>query len=115
MQIVERRDSETLLGLIQEHVQTGSIIYSDEWRAYCRLGEIGFEHSTVCHKYHFVDPVNNVHIQHVESYWSRQKLRIKRSKGCMKSVLQSVLNEYMFRDLFNDSLFDMIFVHLLNI
>ena len=69
MQIVERRNAETLLPIIQRHILPGSIVYSDQWAAYNRVGNIaGIEHHTVNHSLHFVDPVTGVHTQNIESY-----------------------------------------------
>ena len=70
MEIVPRRDAQALLPIIQAHVQPGTTIHSDEWRAYNTVGELSgvSRHSTVNHSLHFVDPVTGVHNQHVESY-----------------------------------------------
>lgn len=100
MKVVERRDKRTLMSIITSHVRPGTIIHSDEWPAYNEIASFDYEHGTVNHKHHFINPYNNVHTQHVESYWNRQKLRIKKSKGVKKTVIESVLNEYMFRDFF---------------
>ena len=37
MEIVDRRDAATLIPIIERHVAPGSIIYSDQWRAYAQL------------------------------------------------------------------------------
>ena len=44
-QIVQKRDKNTL---------TGSIIYSDDWKAYSCLGKDGYVHKVVVHKKEFV-------------------------------------------------------------
>ena len=52
---VDRRDAATLLPLIQQHIRRGSIIYSDEWKAYSRItATTGMSHETVNHLLHFV-------------------------------------------------------------
>ena len=53
---VEKRDAATLLPIIQHHIRPGSVIYCDEWRAYCRLGGMGYTHKTVNNSQNFVDP-----------------------------------------------------------
>jgi hypothetical protein len=106
MQVVAHRDRETLCEIIQRVVRPNSIIHSDEWMAYSNVSTLGYEHGTVCHKYNFVAPLSGVHTQHVESYWNRQKLRVKRMKGLCKNIMEEVLNEFMFFDWFCDSVFD---------
>ena len=58
MELVPSRDARTLLPIIQQHVQPGTIIWSDEWRAYRRVQNIPAvaQHQTVNHSVMFVDP-----------------------------------------------------------
>ena len=61
---VEHRDAATLLPLIQHHIRPGSIIYSDEWKAYSRItATTGMSHEAVNRSLHFVDPATGVHTQ----------------------------------------------------
>lgn len=106
MKVVERRDRETLCDIIASRVRQGSIIFSDEWRAYSNISELGFMHGTVCHKFNFVNPDSGVHTQNIESYWNRQKLRIKKIKGVKKGVMNEILDEFMFFDFFYNNVFD---------
>ena len=55
--VVENRNRETLQNLIVRHCRPGTIIQSDEWRAYRNLRNIGYVHRTVNHSRHFVNPV----------------------------------------------------------
>ena len=50
------------------------------------------QHDMVNHSLNFVDPVTGVHIQNVESYWNRVKMKFKRMKG----VHQEMLTSYMW-------------------
>ena len=53
-----------LLPIIQRHILPDLIVYSDQWAAYNRAGNIvGLEHHTVNHALHFVDPVTGIHTQ----------------------------------------------------
>ena len=91
--------AETLLPIIQRHILPGSIVYSDQWAAYNRVGNIaGLEHHTVNHTLHFVDPVTGVHTQNIESYWNRCKTKIKSMKGVRRHMLPGYLDEFMWRE-----------------
>ncbi len=57
---VQKRDSATLIPLIKKFIKRGSVIYSDEWRAYSCIPSIpgySYTHRTVNHSQNFVDPV----------------------------------------------------------
>ena len=46
---VDRRDAQTLLPIIKNYIRPGSIIYSDEWRAYtCRVHSRRTIHTSHC-------------------------------------------------------------------
>ena len=66
---VEDRSAATLLPIINNYVRQGSKIYSNEWKAYQQLTDLGFEHDTVCHKYNFIDPETGAHTQGIGSTW----------------------------------------------
>ena len=57
MQIVPQRNAATLLPIIQSHVQPGSIVHSDEWRAYSKIqSQLHLQHNTVNHSIQSVTP-----------------------------------------------------------
>ena len=93
MEIVDSRDAQTLLPIIQWHVRPGTIIHTDQWAAYNQLQHIGFTHHTVNHSLNFVDPVTQVHTQNIESYWGRKKMKLKRMRGTTREMLPSYLDE----------------------
>ena len=67
---------ETTANLSHDRVKVAYI-----WRAYNRVGIIpGLTHRTVNHSLFFVDPVNGVHTQNIESYWNRCKVKLNRIK-----------------------------------
>ena len=55
-------------------------------------------HRTVNHSLNFVDPITGVHTQHVESYWNRVKVKLKRMRGCHLRQLPGYLDEFMWRE-----------------
>ena len=101
MEIVHRRDAATLLPIIQAHVAPGTVIHSDQWAA-CHgasaLPNVSSHQSVVNHSIHFVDPTTGVHTQHIESYWKRSKIKLKRMKGCTADQLSSYLDEFMWKE-----------------
>ena len=82
MEVVQWRDAVTLLPIIQGHVRPGTIIYSDQWSVYRRVGVLPnvSSHSTVNHSLHFKDPVTGVHTNNMESYWEHAKGKLKKMK-----------------------------------
>lgn len=67
--LVEHRNADTLLPIIQEYINPGSVIYSDLWRAYGGIAALpqGYQHLTVNHSMHFIDPQTGAHTQSVEN------------------------------------------------
>ena len=100
MKIVPDRSAATLLPIMQQHLRSGTIVHSDEWAAYRRVQQLSpvATHGTVNHSLHFVDPTTGVHTQNVESYWNRVKGKFKRMKGVHESVLDSYMDEFMWRE-----------------
>ena len=100
MEIVPDRLARTLLPIIQQHVQSRTIVHSDEWAAYNCVQQLASvaQHGVVNHTLHFVDPATGVHTQNVESYWNRVKTKFKRMKGVHESMISSYLDEFMWRE-----------------
>ena len=42
MEVVTTRDANTLLPIIQAHIAPGTIVHSDEWRAYRRVSTLPY-------------------------------------------------------------------------
>jgi len=71
---VPDRSEKTFLLIIYDRVRVGSTILSDSWRAYNNTKQIGdYNHSTVNHKYNFVDPLSGVHTRNVVRMWGSAK------------------------------------------
>lgn len=75
-EVVPNRKSETLIPLIEKHVKEGSTVYTDYHSAYEAMKQKGYDHQRVNHsKGEYVR--GDVHINTIESYWSRLKLSIR--------------------------------------
>ena len=65
--IDQRRDSETLIPLIQKFIKPKSLIISDSWRAYTKLNCLDYTHKVINHSENFVCPHDKeVHTQTIE-------------------------------------------------
>ena len=90
------RDKDTLIGLIQKFILPESVIYSDCWKAYSSLSDHGFEHLTVNHSLHFVDPKDkDIHTQNIERLWLDVKQYMKRP-GIRGKYMSQYLGRYLF-------------------
>lgn len=94
--VVPDRKGSTLLSVIQEHVASGSVIVTDEWRGYRGLQAAGFEHYTVNHSTNFVDPETGYHTQGIERMWVDSKSFMKHARH-PGPLLQSHLDECAWR------------------
>ncbi|KAF0716676.1 DDE Tnp IS1595 domain-containing protein [Aphis craccivora] len=84
--------------IIQNEIEIGTEIHSDEWLAYKTLETKEYIHKTVNHSKFFVDPINSAHTQRIESLWRGLKLRIlKKMHGTSPSLLSSYLAEQWWR------------------
>ncbi len=97
--------AKTLTAEIRKHVVPGSVVYTDEFQSYRRVGflrddegkALGFRHRTIAHK-RGVYVRGDIHTNSVEGLWSLIKRGIN---GVYHHVdpayLQSYLNEFCFR------------------
>ena len=94
---VQQRDAATLLPIISTYIRPGSIVYSDEWRAYSQLATTtGCQHNTVNHSLHFVDPATGAHTQNVESMWASWKRMLREEHaGRNADLFPRYLPEFM--------------------
>ena len=105
MEIVENdRSAEKLTPIIQRYIQPGTQINTDCWKAYFKIEDIPvnpkYQHRTVNHSKYFVDPITLTHTNSIESMWSKCKRKFKSMIGVHSTVLQSHLNEFMWRQQF---------------
>ena len=70
MMTVPDRSVQTLLPIMQRHLRNGTIVHSDQWRAYNRVQQLPSvaQHGTANYSLSFVDPTTGVHTQNIESY-----------------------------------------------
>jgi 2-polyprenyl-6-methoxyphenol hydroxylase-like FAD-dependent oxidoreductase len=74
----------------------------------------GLDHHRVNHsdrRNRFVAP-DGTHTQHIESYWAKRKQRIKAMRGMSREMLPEYLNEFMWRDKYNNDVFRNLLRHI---
>lgn len=94
---VEKRNKETLLPLIEEHIQKGATVNTDEFKVYQTLPELGYEHQSVVHsKYQWAQ--GEAHTNSIEGYWSNLKKSIRSTHTYVSPKhLPKYLAEFSFR------------------
>ena len=112
--LVERRNAETLIPIIERVAAPGSTIWSDQWRAYCRLEKNpSYIYAAVNHSQNFVDPGTGVHTQSSESYWNVAKRCLKAMSGTTEEMLPNYLDQFMWENRYGgEDCFDNILLHI---
>ena len=103
--MVPNRTRATLLAIIEEVCLPGTHIMSDSFGTY-RHGAINaipvippYVHTMENHRRNFVDPLDGTHTNCVENFWKNIKMKFKIMAGVQRTVLESLLAEYMWRQL----------------
>ena len=47
--VVDNRNTDTIRKIIKKHIKSGSKIYSDSWKGYQKLDELGMKHVRINH------------------------------------------------------------------
>ncbi len=96
--IIKDRRRETLLPIIRQFVEPGSIIISDYHKGYDRLSNFGFEHIRLNHsKAEWVNP-EGFSMLGIEGYWSNLKYYMRsHNRNPDESSLRGYLDEHAFR------------------
>ena len=94
-----KRTAAVLLPLIQRWVLSGTTIYTDGWRAYQQLPDLGYTHSWVSHTLYFKlkDPVTGVHTNRQEGLWKHIRAGVSLSGS---RTLEESFVEFMMRQHF---------------
>ena len=91
-----KRDRATLEPIILSHILPGTTVISDCWKAYDHLGAVGFQHLTVNHSLHFVDPDSGAHTNNIEGLWWQIKRQLS-ATHTRKDKWHLHLTAYMWR------------------
>jgi transposase-like protein len=93
---IEKRDINGIDKIIQKYVKKGTTLYTDLWKGYNNLKNIGYKHKTVNHSKNFKDPVTGVHTNTIEGTWNALKQSIIPRNRNKKDILL-YLREYQWR------------------
>ena len=91
--IVKDRTEATLLPLIKKHIAPGSIVISDKWKAYDKIGKLqqSFTHLSVNHSKEFKDKTTGACTNTIEGAWRSQL----KSKIHVRNYSRFCLGEYI--------------------
>lgn len=79
-EIVSNCKKPTLQKIIEQRVSAGSVVYSDGWRGYSGLSDLGYHHDVIRHgNDEFARGA--VHVNSIESFWSFAKRRLAKFNG----------------------------------
>lgn len=87
--VIERTDRETLHAEVKSNVESGSNLFTDEWRSYRGLDE-NYIHEVINHGVEYVR--EHIHTNGIENFWSLLKRTIK---GTYVSVEPFHLGRYL--------------------
>jgi len=76
-----KRDSATLISIVEQHVDERSTVITDCWKGYCQLEQDNWSHLTVNHSMNFVDPTTGTHTQNIENMWWQMKRNLSSTHG----------------------------------
>lgn len=90
--VVERSDRATLEGFVASSTREGAMVYTDEWRAYGRLPDLGRRHATVTHtpghrewaRDDDGDGIREVHDNTLEGIWTGLRNYLRTFRGVSK-------------------------------
>lgn len=105
VEVVDDRSAETLNEIIIRNVRPGSIVYTDLWRGYSGLTELGFQHEVVNHSVNFVDPMTGVHTNSIEGTWNGIKFQVPPRNRTRDDISEHLL-EFIWRRKNESNLWD---------
>jgi transposase len=93
LHVKHRTDRATLEGVVGGSSLEGAMVYTDEWRSYDHLPEMGRGHATVCHtigewaRDDDGDGIREVHDNTLEGMWTGLRNHLRIFRGVNKEYL----------------------------
>jgi transposase-like protein len=95
--VVPDAKRETLVPLIEQYVSKGTVMSSDDWKAYRKLRTLGYKHRYVTH-WRKEWARGDTHTNTLEGFWSHFKNAVRGThKSISRKHMQKYLCEFEFR------------------
>ena len=95
-ELTTKRNANILECIIRRNVKDKSTIWTDSWRGYSNLENLGFLHDTVTHKYNFVSETG-VHTNRIESTWSAFKRQYRSITNKSVESIQDYIVDFIVK------------------
>jgi transposase-like protein len=102
IQMLENVQQATIQPLIHQAVAQGTVVYTDEYAIYQRLGQWGYQHHHVCHgsgeyaRDEDGDGFHEVHVNTIEGFWSLLRSWLRPHRGISQEKLPLYLGFFEF-------------------
>jgi transposase len=96
---VSNRNAETMTRIIVDNVLPGTIVITDQWRAYASaLNNMPeYNHLFINHSLNFVCPTDpNIHTQSIEGFWSQAKRFLRERHGIKQTLHVKYLLQFIW-------------------
>ena len=104
LEVVAHSDRETLEDGVDRTTLEGTMVYTDEWRAYGRLPTMKRRHATVCHadrqwaRDDDGDGIREVHDNTLEGIWTGLRNDLRTFRGVSKHFLAQYVAMFQWSD-----------------
>ncbi|KAF0311634.1 hypothetical protein FJT64_017578 [Amphibalanus amphitrite] len=100
---IEDRSHEAIIPKVQDHVEQGSTIYTDELRTYACLANRGYDHKTVNRSHEPAandgTPISHMKAKnHIKGYFSHLKKYLRKRNVGLPESLPGYLDEFMWME-----------------
>jgi transposase len=96
-QVVPNTQAQTVMPFIEETVEKGATVHTDEYQVYNSLERRGYVHEQIAHG-EVIFVIANIHTNSIEGFWAQVKNAVGGvHHGVAPKYLQQYVNEYVFR------------------
>jgi len=102
MKMLANVQQRTIQPIIESVIAPGTMIFTDEYDIYSRLGDWGYEHKTVCHSHGEYardedgDGFHEIHVNTMEGVWSLLRSWLRPHRGVSQENLPLYLAFFEF-------------------